>query len=48
MEVLLNLGSSSISHVSGGEEEVRRLLEKIEKSALTDGDSDLEVMLFYV
>lgn len=36
-------GSSSVSHASGGDEEVRRLLDKIEKNALVDGDSDLEV-----
>ncbi|KAM3726718.1 Rho guanine nucleotide exchange factor [Dirofilaria immitis] len=36
-------GSSSVSHTSGGDEEVRRLMDKIEKNALFDGDSDLEV-----
>ncbi|EFO14219.1 hypothetical protein LOAG_14304 [Loa loa] len=35
-------GSSSVSHASGGDEEVRRLMDKIEKNVLTDGDSDLE------
>uniref|UniRef100_F1KQK1 Rho guanine nucleotide exchange factor 12 n=1 Tax=Ascaris suum TaxID=6253 RepID=F1KQK1_ASCSU len=36
-------GSSSMSHASMGEEEARRMLEKIEKTAVADGDSDLEV-----
>ncbi|VDM93070.1 unnamed protein product, partial [Litomosoides sigmodontis] len=36
-------GSSSLSHASGGEEEVRKLMDKIDKNALFDGDSDLEV-----
>ncbi|VDK50548.1 unnamed protein product [Anisakis simplex] len=36
-------GSSSMSHASLGEEESRRMLEKIEKAAVADGDSDLEV-----
>ncbi|VDM37478.1 unnamed protein product [Toxocara canis] len=35
--------SSSISHASLGEEEARRMLEKIENAAVADGDSDLEV-----
>uniref|UniRef100_A0A8R1TWK1 Rho guanine nucleotide exchange factor 12 n=1 Tax=Onchocerca volvulus TaxID=6282 RepID=A0A8R1TWK1_ONCVO len=36
-------GSSSVSHASGGDEEVRRLMDKIEKNSLLDGDSDLEI-----
>lgn len=36
-------GSSSISHPSVGDDEARRMLEKVEKSAMTEGDSDLEV-----
>lgn len=36
-------GSSSVSHASGADEEVRRLMDKIEKNSLIDGDSDLEV-----
>ncbi|VDO10161.1 unnamed protein product, partial [Brugia timori] len=34
--------SSSVSHASGADEEVRRLMDKIEKNSLIDGDSDLE------
>lgn len=34
-----------MSHASMGEEEARRMLEKIEKTAVADGDSDLEVTL---
>uniref|UniRef100_A0A915BBA3 DH domain-containing protein n=1 Tax=Parascaris univalens TaxID=6257 RepID=A0A915BBA3_PARUN len=36
-------GSSSMSHASMAEEEARRMLEKIEKTAVAEGDSDLEV-----
>ncbi len=36
-------GSSSISHASIGEDEARRMLERVEKCAVADGDSDLEV-----
>ncbi|CAG9534137.1 unnamed protein product [Cercopithifilaria johnstoni] len=36
-------GSSSVSHASGGDDEVRRLIDKVEKNAVFDGDSDLEV-----
>lgn len=42
---IMSSGSSSVSHVSGGDEEVRRLMDKIEKNTLVDGDSDLEVLL---
>ena len=36
-------GSSSLSQASSNEEETRRMLEKIEQTALAEGDSDLEV-----
>uniref|UniRef100_A0AC34QHJ7 Rho guanine nucleotide exchange factor 12 n=1 Tax=Panagrolaimus sp. JU765 TaxID=591449 RepID=A0AC34QHJ7_9BILA len=36
-------GSSSLSQASANEEETRRMLAKIEQTALAEGDSDLEV-----
>lgn len=42
------LGSSSVSHTSMGDEDVHHMLEKLEKSALIEGDSDLEVSFNFI
>lgn len=36
-------GSSSMSRTSANEEEARRMMEKVERTALAEGDSDLEL-----